>query len=98
MEEGKQTEGGRRERMPEKPSRQRVRRQYWGVVSLLQDQTCSTAAHNGPVIRKSIIAQPEGHLSTEERPKFTVTADEFFGKSCSINTGWRGGRVEQLQQ
>lgn len=33
------------------------------------------------------MAQPEDHLSTEELPKFTVTADELFGKSCSINTG-----------
>lgn len=39
------------------------------------------------VMRKSITAHAQGHLSTEELPKFTVTADEFFGKSCSINTG-----------
>lgn len=56
----------------------------WSVCFRTRLLNCSWER---PVIRKSITAQAEGHLSAGELPKFTVTADEFFGKSCSINTG-----------
>ncbi len=84
------TEGGQwvdRGRRYQKSEADRVRRQLWGAVSLLQDQTdlphCSSLCL---VMRKSIATQPQGRLFTQALPKFTVTADEFFGKSCSINT------------
>ena len=60
----------------------------WSVCFRTRLLNCSSQRL---IIRKSITAQPEGHLSAEELPKFTVTADEFFGKSCSINTGMMQG-------
>lgn len=41
------------------------------------------------VMRKSIThTHPQGHLSTDELPKLTFTADEFFRKSCREDARW----------